>query len=121
MKRLAIILATAGLLIALCATSPTLGSIPWGSACGCGDGIRANRLTLFNPFRDKSPERAAEHLLVTRGDLLTYDLRYREDAGDLVELSYRVIRRRDGASGSYAATLKRTPTGWDITSAGGFF
>ncbi len=124
--------------------SPILAATPGEWDCACGDWyIMTSRTVLWNPFRDRAPEQAAESFLVClRANTCTADsglcasslptlrvsewkLGYREDAGAHVTLYYRLTKfdstDGDALSGQGAITVSRQVSGWVVTGYDAYF
>jgi hypothetical protein len=124
--------------------SPILAATPGEWDCACGDWyIMTSRTVLWNPFRDRAPEQAAEFFLARlRNNTCTADpglcaaalatrrvsawkLGYREDSEAHVTLYYRLTKFGspvgDDLSGQGAITVSRQGSGWAVTGYDAFF
>lgn len=112
--------------------------------CACGDWyIKTTRLVLWNPLRDRAPEREAEFFLAglrenkctaSRGlcesalpnhRVSNWKLAYREDADDHVTLYFK-LTKYDGSpqselTGQGAVTTERRGARWAITGYDSYF
>jgi len=128
----------------LATANPILAATPGEWDCACGEWyIMTSRTVLWNPFRDRGPEHAAESFLVRlRANSCTADsglctsalptlrvsewkLGYREDAGAHVTLYYRLTKfdssDGDALSGQGAITVAPQGAGWAVTGYDAFF
>jgi len=123
---------------------PILASTLGEWDCACGDwSIKTTRLAIWNPVRDRTPERVAESFLAglrenncTASTALcesalpgrrvsNWQLAYRKDDDDHVTLYFRLTkyggRPESELSGIGVATVERRSTGWGVSGYDSYF
>jgi hypothetical protein len=108
------------------------------AACECGDSTDWERIVLWNPFRDRAPEKAADQVLLAiqsgqcetiaaarqicdrenRFKIVSWKLTGMESSGNSV--GYRIWVKRtshgqDGADGPLWMTVKHQGAAWKVT------
>jgi hypothetical protein len=128
----------------LATKNPIIANTPGEWDCACGDWyIKTTRLVLWNPLRDRTPERAAESFLsniranncnvnpelcesiLPSQRVSNWELAYREDADSHVVLYFKLTKYGSSPAselrGIGTMTIERRATEWAVTGYDSYF
>jgi hypothetical protein len=132
------LLIASAILLAWAVRKPLLFYTPGEWDCACGDMyIKTTRFVLWNPFRDRTPESAAESFLAKLRDnncssgpeicafslpdhrVSNWKLAFREDAGQKVSCFFKLTKYGSGSEselqGVGVVDLKKVQGNWAVT------